>query len=49
MKKCCICKKPYKGFGNNPSPVKEKGRCCDTCNTGVVMPMRVEEYYEKRI
>lgn len=35
---CCICGKPFKGFGNNPYPlVKEQGaRCCNECNMKVI-------------
>ncbi len=39
-KKCCICKKEYSGYGNNPAPVKDRGLCCDACNYGVVIPIR---------
>ncbi len=39
-KKCCICKKEYSGYGNNPAPVKDRGLCCDACNNGVVIPIR---------
>ena len=24
---CCICGKKAEGFGNNPQPIKDKGRC----------------------
>lgn len=34
---CCICKKEFVGYGNNPYPVKKTGECCDTCNQIVVM------------
>lgn len=34
--RCCICGGPLEGFGNNPYPLAEKGRCCDACNTKVV-------------
>lgn len=40
VKKCSICKASYVGFGNNADPVN-KGRCCDTCNTLVVIPARI--------
>jgi len=30
--KCCICKKEFEGFGNNPDPLKKRGRCCNACN-----------------
>lgn len=43
-KECCICGEVIEGYGNNPSPVKEKGRCCDKCNMEVVIPKRLEDY-----
>tara|TARA_R110002050_G_scaffold284501_1_gene433680 strand:- start:6 stop:221 length:216 start_codon:yes stop_codon:yes gene_type:complete len=39
-KECNICKKQFKGFGNNPDPVRLWGVCCDTCDMGVVIPAR---------
>lgn len=39
--KCCICGLYFTGFGNNPAPVKNKGRCCDTCNNTIVIPTRI--------
>lgn len=33
---CIICQKGYKGHGNNPSPIKNDGRCCDKCNIKVI-------------
>ena len=43
MKKCSICGKSFKGYGNNPEPVQRwfKGACCDECNMTVVMPARL--------
>ena len=41
IQKCVICKETFKGFGNNPLPVKLKGRCCDKCNDEVVIPTRL--------
>ena len=38
---CCICGKKAEGYGNNPQPVKDKGRCCDACNAEVVIPARL--------
>ena len=29
---CCICGDDFDGFGNNPAPYKESGKCCDACN-----------------
>ena len=33
---CCICYTDFVGYGHNPQPLKETGRCCDTCNDKVV-------------
>lgn len=47
--KCVICKKFRIGWGNNPAPVKFKGRCCDQCNLTEVIPVRlgIKTTYEK--
>ena len=45
---CCICGKPYRGFGNNPEPVKSEGRCCDDCNRAVVLKARIHELKRER-
>ena len=34
--KCVLCGKEIKGWGNNPSPLREEGRCCDNCNYKVI-------------
>lgn len=39
--KCCICGRMFKGYGNNPVPVKATGRCCDDCNSKYVIPARI--------
>lgn len=41
--KCCICGSHCYGFGNNPYPVSknENDRCCDDCNSEVVIPARL--------
>ena len=39
-KVCCICGKKYIGFGNNPYPVADTGRCCDQCNSTYVITAR---------
>jgi len=41
--KCSICLKEYTGWGNNAEPIN-KGQCCDKCNSGVVIPMRLGQY-----
>ena len=33
---CCICGKRFKGYGNNPYPIKKEGKCCDECNKKVI-------------
>ena len=33
--KCVLCGKDIIGFGNNPYPLAESGRCCDECNDRV--------------
>ena len=33
---CCICGKRFKGYGNNPDPIKKEGLCCDECNKEVI-------------
>lgn len=45
--RCCICKKLVWGYGNNPDPVKKEGECCDSCNSGVVMPMRLAKLFKE--
>ena len=37
---CCICKKPFDGYGNNAEPVCA-GSCCDECNMKEVIPARL--------
>lgn len=44
--RCCICGKTFYDFGNNPYPVKDRGRCCDTCNSKVVIPTRFLKMFE---
>jgi hypothetical protein len=38
---CCICGEESEGYGNNPAPVKESGKCCDACNRKFVIPARL--------
>ena len=49
MKKCDICggpilPNPISGWdlGHNAEPVRE-GRCCDSCNDGIVIPARMAQ------
>ena len=40
--RCCICGNPIiNSHGNNPSPARDKGRCCDDCNFTYVIPIRI--------
>lgn len=38
---CPICGNTFTGYGNNPYPIAEEGRCCDDCNRSYVLPMRI--------
>ena len=38
---CYICGKEFAGYGNNPWPVMNDGRCCDACNFESVLPARL--------
>jgi hypothetical protein len=42
---CCICGKEFKGYGNNPYPIKSEGICCNECNRAVILA-RLSEYKE---
>ena len=35
-KVCCLCGKRLTDEGNEPWPLKDEGRCCDTCNEDVI-------------
>lgn len=43
---CCICGKVFYGYGNNPYPVKDDGRCCDECDELIVIPARIRQLAE---
>lgn len=38
---CCICGEEFEGYGNDPAPYKESGKCCDACNRKFVIPARL--------
>ena len=44
---CCFCQDYFKGYGHNPQPVnmEEGARCCDFCNSTVVIPARMSKIY----
>lgn len=46
VQKCVICGKKFTGYGNNPSPLKEKGVCCNSCNL-LVIQERISQYTQK--
>lgn len=33
---CVLCASLFVGYGHNPAPLADEGRCCDACNTLVV-------------
>lgn len=45
---CCICKKPFDGYGNNAEPVCS-GSCCDECNMKEVIPARLRDLKKSKI
>jgi len=34
--RCVICGDRFDGHGHNPEPLKQEGRCCDSCNLAVI-------------
>lgn len=44
---CCICGDDFEGYGNNPVPYKESGKCCDACNRKFVIPARISQMADK--
>lgn len=46
--KCCLCGKIVKGYGNNPRPLKDEGKCCDECNVKYVIPARIIELEKEK-
>jgi hypothetical protein len=43
IKVCCLCKREFTGYGNNPLPLYNKeGRCCNLCNIMQVIPARLK-------
>jgi len=40
--KCCLCKGMMSNnWGNNPAPLRKRGKCCDKCNADKVIPARM--------
>jgi hypothetical protein len=48
---CCLCGGECeewlgsRGYGHNPWPLAEFGRCCDLCNGLKVLPSRIRMMY----
>jgi hypothetical protein len=40
VKTCCICKRSFRGWGNNPEPFTGE-RACDDCDAHYVIPARI--------
>ena len=48
--KCIICGNLIQnGYGNNPNPVVDYGRCCDDCNKKYVVPARIKAYNKSKL
>lgn len=45
MQICCFCGQVFYGYGNNPYPADKNpdARCCDVCNSTIVIPARINE------
>lgn len=47
---CCLCKKKFFGWGNNPEPLEDgKKKCCDKCNMIKVILARLRNLTGQRI
>ena len=45
---CILCGKHIDGYGNNPAPLADEGKCCDECNKTKVIPARMEALRGKK-
>jgi len=44
VKICVLCGTEIEGHGHDPAPLNQgHGRCCDECNTDIVIPKRMED------
>lgn len=41
---CVICRRKYKGYGNNALPLID-GQCCDSCNDRLIIPLRINLHF----
>ena len=46
--KCVFCNKDKTGYGNNPSPIIQNGRCCNDCDERFVIPIRILEAMKRK-
>ena len=47
---CCLCGGKYNRGGHNPEPVDNRNdsRCCQNCNSNIVIPVRREYYFNAK-
>lgn len=38
---CCLCGKEFPNHGHNPTPIANRGWCCDECYNDIVMPFQL--------
>ena len=43
---CVLCDAKFSEWGNNPYPLANSGKCCNTCNTTRVIPQRLYKLKE---
>jgi len=48
--KCSLCEEMFTGYGHNPQPLIDdiNARCCDDCNTNLVLVARIGNYLRRR-
>lgn len=46
---CILCGKHIEGYGNNPAPLADEGKCCDECNKTKVIPARMKTLRGKKM
>lgn len=51
---CVLCGQPCEpwhepptGYGHNPAPLADDGRCCNTCNDDQVIPARLADIFNQ--
>lgn len=47
--KCVFCGQKFTGYGNNPAPLRSSGKCCDDCNSTIVIPARIKGISEEKM